>query len=82
MSRASESYLVLGNAMAETFTPCRGDNRFTADLLTPTDKTALKAICDTCLLFDQCHTYADLARPPAGFWAGKTYGNHPKKETS
>lgn len=79
MTRASEAYDSLHTAMTETLAPCDGIELFTADTLGSADKAVLTPICDTCPLFDLCRTYADIARPPAGFWAGKSYGTRPKK---
>ena len=78
MSRASEAYDTLQKAMTVTLAPCDGIELFTADTLSNADKAALTAICDTCLLFDKCRTYADAARPTAGLWAGKTYTTRTK----
>jgi hypothetical protein len=82
VSRASEAYDLLHTAMTETLAPCNGIELFTAETLSPADKAVLRPICDTCPLFDLCRTYAELARPTAGLWAGKTYGNRPKRSNA
>lgn len=73
MSQASDAYQRLTAALVTLTPDCTDDPLFTADDLTAADKATCAAICTTCPLFELCETYAQLDRPKAGVWAGRTY---------
>lgn len=75
MSRATDAYLRLTNAMVETDPECQDDGRFVLD-----DQPAhtLSYICRACPLFDLCRDYAEAERPKGGVWAGKRYSSNDK----
>ena len=73
MSKASDAYNTLHNAMTTTIAPCSGLDLFTADDLNAADMAVLVPICETCPLFALCDAFGQAARPAAGVWAGKRY---------
>ena len=77
MSRASDAYTRLQDAMTSTDPACQGDDRFTDD-----DQAIgeLAPICRACKVYDLCATYAELDRPLAGIFAGKRYRRNNTKE--
>jgi hypothetical protein len=77
MSRASDAYAVLTEAMVDTDPACQNDSRFVADDQ-PADELA--PICNACPLLELCATYGDLERPKAGIWAARRYRtNQPRR---
>ena len=78
MSLADEAFSRLALAMLDTQAGCALDDRFISDDSASRD---LAPICRACPLFDQCAEYAELARPKAGYWAGKRYRTNKSKVT-
>ena len=76
MSRATESYKRLKAALLVTEPLCAGVDDFTVDTPTAASAELMRPLCEACPLFDLCREYADLERPKAGYWAGKTYRNY------
>lgn len=71
---AIEQYEQLGRAMATWAPPCDTDLRYVTEVLPVADRLEMQTTCLTrCLIREQCDAYARLARPPAGFWAGRAY---------
>lgn len=82
MSRASDAaYARLAEELEYTTPPCSGDDEFTADDLTKQQVSFLATICCVCPLRDPCHEYAEIAKPKAGVWAGKTYRTNKERST-
>lgn len=71
MSKASDAYRALTEAMDDTPPACLGNDLFTKDTPSKNDAASMSSICKTCPLFDLCRAYAQVDRPKAGFWAGK-----------
>jgi hypothetical protein len=78
MSRASEAYDALQSAMWNAEPGCVGIDLFTADDLGKADQDSLKPICDSCPLLALCQEYAALAKPKAGYWAGRQHRTYSK----
>lgn len=78
--RAGEAWQRLADAMEVHEPACRGIDLFTADDLTAADLRACAAVCAGCPLFPECDTYARIARPSAGVWAGKKRNGRPGRE--
>lgn len=76
MSRASDAYESLSNAMLSQSPACAGRDEFTVDSPSHKSMEGMQTICSACPLFDLCRTYADIERPKAGYWAGKTYRSY------
>ena len=74
MRRTTTAYTDLVAAIEANAAPCRGDDRYTADTLTPEEMGEVKEKCSACPVFLLCRDYAFAARPPAGIWAGKRWG--------
>ncbi|KGJ72729.1 hypothetical protein GY21_13565 [Cryobacterium roopkundense] len=70
MSRATDAYTRLQEAMTTTDPECQRDERFIRDDQAPGE---LAPLCRACPLYDLCAEYAELARPIGGIWAGKRY---------
>lgn len=70
MSAVSEAYTRLHDAMVNVAPDCSGDPRFIADGV---EVEVVEAVCAGCLLFDLCESYATVARPTAGIWAGRRW---------
>lgn len=68
---ARNAYAELTAAMAHHRPACADDDRFTAD--NPVNSERVAAICSACPIRRECGTYAELAQPTAGFWAGNDY---------
>lgn len=70
---ASSAWKALGAALEITDPSCRGDARFTADGLTPSDQAELGTICAACPLLDPCSAFAETMPrwSASGLWAGK-----------
>lgn len=80
--RVAEALGDLVEAM-ETHRPaCEGIDLFTADDLSKADVAACAAVCAGCPLFPECDTYARIARPSAGVWAGKKRNGRPGRENA
>ncbi|MEV7633619.1 hypothetical protein AB0N64_14565 [Microbacterium sp. NPDC089318] len=79
---AQDAWHALTGALDVTTPACRGDARFTADMLSPRDLGALRAVCDECPLFVMCAAFADAAPgwSMAGFWAGATRGHNTRAD--
>lgn len=71
MSRATEAYTRLTDALAAVAVPCRQDPRFIEDGY-PVDELA--PICHDCPVIALCRDYAAIAKPKAGVWAGQRWG--------
>ena len=69
-ARTTEAWDALTTAMLTVAPACQGDDRFTDDDQVISE---LAPICRACRLFDVCGEYAQLERPKAGIWAGRTY---------
>lgn len=69
--KAAHEWAALESALMDNSPPCAGDARFTLD--DPPD--ALAVICRRCPIRVACRVYAVKARPEAGYWAGRHYGN-------
>lgn len=82
MSRATEAYARFSMAMQTTEPDCQGDDRFTEDSISTEMKLRLAETCAVCPLFDLCEEYAQLERPKAGLWAGRTYRTNQTKENN
>lgn len=63
----------LKSALRETAPPCDGRVLFTADSLTPEQRSVCAAICASCPFAAPCGAYADAAKVHSGFWAGHRY---------
>lgn len=72
----------LDRALRDRVPGCNGDARFTEDKLQLRRSTVLLPICAGCPLFIECGEYAETARPPVGFWAGKWRGSASGKPKS
>jgi hypothetical protein len=70
VSRASEAFKRLTDAMLTTDPACQNDKRFVLDD-EPTE--SLAGICHACPLLALCTEYAEIERPKGGVWAGKRY---------
>lgn len=79
MSRASEAFKRLTNAMRLTDPACQNDDRFVLDDQ-PTE--SLAGICTTCPVLDLCRTYAEIERPKSGVWASKRYRTYKTKNNT
>jgi hypothetical protein len=73
MSRATDAYVRLTQAMRDTDPACRDDDSF---ILDDQPENTLAPVCRACSLFDLCAAYAELERPKGGVWAGKRYRTH------
>ncbi|KQR23176.1 WhiB family transcriptional regulator [Microbacterium sp. Leaf151] len=73
---AEQLYEKLTSQGTDTPPACDGDDTFTAERadLHPADLTRMRHVCNRCPLLDACRTYADAAKPTAGFWAGSHRG--------
>lgn len=69
---AREAYAALTAAMEHHRPACADDDRFTATKGVHTVHP-LGAICSACPIQRECGTYAELAQPIAGYWAGIDY---------
>lgn len=78
MSRTSEAWGALITAMIDTHPGCQDDGRF---ILDDQPAESLAYICRACPLAELCHQYADLEKPKAGIWAGRTYRTNQTKGT-
>lgn len=69
-------------AMREDRPVCLGDRRFTDDRLRISDDAEefadMAEACASCPLLDACREFAVMARPEAGFWAGRWRGGDPR----
>lgn len=73
MTRASDAYAHLLDAIETEAPPCRGDSRYLADQLPIEVLGELQLVCSTCPVFRLCRAYALAERPPAGVWAGERW---------
>jgi len=80
MSRASEAYERLSNALIDIEPLCAGVDDFTVDTPTAASAELMRPLCEACPLFDLCRQYADLERPKVGYWAGKTYREYKPRQ--
>ena len=71
MSRAGDAYTALTAALDVTPAECLDIELFVQDDLSKFEADALAAICADCPVLNQCRSYAAIARPVAGFWAGR-----------
>ena len=71
---ADAAWLVLAKALEDTEPPCAGDDLFTADNPSKEDQDFMRSLCALCPLLAECASYANAAKPAAGFWAGKARG--------
>ena len=71
MTTTAEAWAELQAAMSDTPPACAGDPTFTLDGLSNDELAECAEICASCPLLDLCSEYATVARPAAGFWAGK-----------
>ncbi|MBT2497133.1 WhiB family transcriptional regulator [Microbacterium sp. ISL-59] len=68
---ARDAYAKLTAAMEHHRPPCADDDRFTAGQVLQIEYLA--RACAECPIRTECGTYAQLAQPTAGFWAGVDY---------
>lgn len=82
--RGSAEYRALTGALEHTKPACLNDWRFTIDAvdLHHVDKAQMRNVCRRCPLTDLCRTYATIARPKAGMWAGRHWGRIERSEES
>lgn len=73
---ARAAYAVLVAAMERQRPACADDDQFTATNGVQISHP-LVAICSACPIRRECGTYAELAQPAAGFWAGTDYTKEP-----
>lgn len=73
MTKADDAFGRLLAALAAESPSCSGDSLYTADSVAADELRSLQKICATCPVFIQCRSYALLARPPAGIWAGESW---------
>lgn len=67
----------LREALKENDPSCLDDDRFVESRPTPltsAERIELYKICFECPVFEECHEYARVLKPNAGFWAGKNHG--------
>jgi hypothetical protein len=69
----ADAYAVLVDAMDVQRPLCRGDDRFTANSVTPADRIEMCEMCTLCPIRAACAAYAEAEQPRAGFWAGQFY---------
>jgi hypothetical protein len=77
MKNGSAEYEALSTAMLSVSPTCQNDDRFTADVLTASQRDELQTICNRCPLVELCRAYADTVPAKtafAGFWAGRYWG--------
>lgn len=72
--RGQAEYAALVAAMEDDSPACSDDARFISDELTDLDRFRMRGLCRTCPLLDACTTYASVAKPTGGYWAGKHHG--------
>lgn len=70
MTRATEAFAELVKVMQEHVPACRDDLRF---ILDDTRAKEVVGICHRCPAFPECETYAQVAKPKGGIWAGKRW---------
>ena len=70
MSRATDAFTALQDAMTSTDPACSRDARFIDD---DVPAHTLAPICRQCPLYALCSAYGELERPIGGTWAGKRY---------
>lgn len=71
MSRASDAYDALQDAMRDEKPLCEGDARFVDDV---TRAEHVAELCAVCPLRGACLQYARAAHPTGGIWAGQRWG--------
>lgn len=76
---APDEYAVLVAAMDEFRPRCRGDVRFTTDLLSRTNVDQMRRVCAGCAIRSACSEFARAAQPSAGFWAGRDHSRKQKE---
>ena len=76
MSRASEAYVRLADALLDVEPMCAGVDDFTVDTPTFASTERMSALCEKCPVLELCRQYADLERPKVGYWAGKVYRSY------
>lgn len=74
----SDAWDALQLALGEYPAACDEDDDF---ILDEPDHGKLSEICRTCVVFDECLTYAELAKPRGGFWAGIQFDVNGRKRT-
>lgn len=72
---ARAAYVTLVDAMEHHRPACSDDDRFTTGQVA--DSSHLNFVCSSCPIRTECGTYAELAQPRAGYWAGQTYEERP-----
>lgn len=77
--KAGTEYEALMEGMDEYRPRCRGDVRFTTDLLPRADVDRMRNICARCPLRALCDNYARAAGVTAGFWAGRDLSRKQKE---
>lgn len=70
MTRATDAYTELLEAMEDYRPKCRDDIRFISDDYRAAE---LAPTCRRCPVFPECETYAQIAKPKGGVWAGKRW---------
>lgn len=82
--RGAVEYRSLSDALEYTTPPCANDWRFIVDSerLGDDDKAQMRSLCRQCPLAEACRTYATIARPKAGMWAGRYWGRKARSEDS
>lgn len=73
-TRGDAEHADLKAAMLHATPACAEDPRFTDDA----PPASLARVCHRCPLIALCDAYARTARPPAGFWAGRTWEPIPR----
>ena len=71
MPTVAEAWAALQTAMESTPPACADEPEFTADRLSDDEIERCREICQGCKVLELCSQYATVARPAAGFWAGK-----------
>lgn len=68
-----DAWNALNSAPEHKAPPCEDLDLFTADRLTPEERTRCESVCASCPLLAVCDAYAVTAKVQAGFWAGYLY---------
>lgn len=73
--RAPSQFARLQHTLERQAPACEDDARFTTDAheLPAGTSAALRAVCESCPVWEPCEAYARAASPAGGFWAGISY---------
>ena len=78
MSRADDAYGRLVAAYDQNDPACIGLEMFTADDISKQIQAEMAETCAACPIVTLCAEYAALAKPKAGFWAGRLHRTYNK----